>query len=161
MATHKKNRFVKVAGLTAAALALTVSPASASTGAVSSGVSTGNGSVNATCAYTATLPSTSINRIEVAVAATATTTARVGVNPAVSTAVNCYLKGTDATGGTGITSLGSAAAIAGRGSFGRLTTPQLCVTATASYLNGTTDQAPERCVSIDASTVIDPSEFLG
>lgn len=115
-------------------------------------------SLRCPCAFGAQLVSLDPDVTEVAIAATASAVVRNGVNPVVSTAVNSIIRG--GSGSVGITSLGSTAAIAGTGSFDRVTTPDLCVKATVSYLDGTTDEAPLRCTPINATVVIDPSDIV-
>lgn len=160
MATTSKRRLTAIISMAIAALALAAGSAFASAGSVSSGGSTSDGGVNANCAYTTDVPDTDLDTITVDLVATANATASSPANPVVSTSVVCELRGTTASGSAGITLIGPAAAATGTGSFHRLTTPQLCVRASAALLNGETIEAPERCTDLNPAVIIDPATLL-
>lgn len=145
------RRSLVLAAIPAAMLATAALPAEAvgMVGAVDSISYGASGSASGTCAYTATLPSTSgFNYISVAFSGTARATAsRVGV-VAVSTSIRCYLR-YDAWGEAGITLPGSVATIAGRGDVYRLAlNPQICAVVSAAFSDGSTAPSTTTCINL-------------
>jgi len=126
--------------------ASTPAEALSSVGLVSVKAVGGSGTVDGSCAYTATLPDTSnFNQIEVQFSGVAQSTAsKVGVAP-VSTSIVCFLRN-QATGQAGITLIGPAAAITGDGSVYRLAPdPEICATVAAAFSDGTTAGPVTNC----------------
>lgn len=144
------RRSTLVAAVPAILLAAAV-PAEAANavGLVSAKASGPSGTVDGDCAYTATLPDVNdFNQIEVAFSGESRSTSSViGVTP-VSTSIVCFLR-KEATGSAGITLVGPAAAIAGRGSVYRLAVdPEICATVAAAFSDGTTAGPTTTCQNL-------------
>ena len=142
------RRSLVLAAVPAALLATTALPAEAFSAAGAVDVSSygPSGTASGTCAYTATLPSTTgFNYISVAFSGTARATSlRPGV-VAVSTSIRCFLRN-DAWGEAGITLPGSVAVTAGRGDVYRLALdPEICAVVSAAFSDGSTAPSATTC----------------
>ena len=108
------------------------------------------GDIDYSCSYQASLVSTDVNTVNVALTATATVTPDQTTNPPFATAVNCWLS--PGTGGAGLTTPGGTSTAAGTASFKvRDGLPNVCFSAAALYTGGQSDTAPTQCVPIDGS----------
>ena len=117
-----------------------------------------HGSFNYSCSYQLSAPSTQVTTVNVVISATAAVTPRQSTNPALATAVSCWLS--HGTGGVGLTAYGSTVAIAGTASFNVADgLPSVCFAAGALYLSGHSDAAPTQCVPIDESELLAIDDF--
>jgi hypothetical protein len=117
----------------------------ANVGLVSAGGSNTTGTVTGNCAYAISLPATSFNTIPIAFTGEATSKSNKATVVPISTSIRCYLRNS-ATGSAGITTPGSAAAIAGQGNVSRLALdPEICTVVSAAFSDGTSIDESKTC----------------